>query len=140
MSNFTGLASEMVHACFSKEFDGSNGVVRVTPMGTNNDTNEKKQEPQKKYTDVEKKITSERYPGKEFYNAIFPLTSEGCCIQLWLNGKQTGKVIHIPFEYILFLRADVDHGGGLLTEESNINGNARFHFYLTLNCQRLSTV
>ena len=42
-------------------------------------------------------------------------------------------VIYIPFGYILFLRADVDHGGGLLTAKSNSNGNARFHFYLTLN-------
>ena len=72
--------------------------------------------------------------------AFFPLTSEGCFLQVWpQSGQGEGVVVFLPLGKLLVVPSDTIHGGGFrsrprrrLTSRKEVEegGNLRYHLYL----------
>jgi hypothetical protein len=81
---------------------------------------------------------------------FFPLTRQGCFLQMWrpgdaskMSGKVTGQMIFIPYGSFLLLPCDTIHGGGFRSCPSPADGreeeygNMRFHLYIAVNGTQL---
>ena len=88
--------------------------------------------PQPAHVDYDYPILSEH--GINLHLAFFPLTEEGCYLQLWqreddVTVEAEGTVVHIPHGRMLIVPSDTIHGGGF---RRGPTGNLRFHLYVEL--------
>lgn len=88
--------------------------------------------PQPAHVDYDYPILSEY--GRRLYLAFFPLTEEGCYLQLWQDMEDRtveteGTVVYIPRGKMLIVPSDTIHGGGF---RRGPTGNLRFHLYIEL--------
>jgi hypothetical protein len=87
--------------------------------------------PQPPHVDFRWEVLEESQDGLSL--AFFPLTKDGCFLQVWpRNDNATrvveGTVVFIPYGKCLFLPSHTIHGGGF--QSNNQGGNLRFHLYL----------
>jgi len=88
--------------------------------------------PQPAHVDYDYPVLSEH--GRRLHLAFFPLTEEGCYLQLWQHEDDAeveteGTVVHIPHGRMLIVPSDTIHGGGF---RRGPTGNLRFHLYVEL--------
>jgi len=75
-------------------------------------------------------LQKKQSPGKYPWIALIPLSMEGSYLFVWDAPGKPESLIHIPYGYMLFLRGDTVHAGGLPDELKAGPSYKRIHFYI----------
>jgi len=89
------------------------------------------QPPQNPHRDYSPKVFARKTgPGEYPWIALIPLTNDGSYLFVWDAPGNEEILLHIPYGYMLLLRGDTVHAGGLPDESKVGPSYTRLHFYI----------